>query len=880
MSILSSIRRILDLLLCRLRVEREMEEELRSHLRSRADDLERQGFPRAEAERQARIEFGGYQRYKEECREALGTRLLGELIADIRYGLRQLRRNPAFTVVAVLTLALGVSVNTTMFSAVSAILLRKPPVKDPDRLCAVSSKNQIKGYDLEPVSVLDFESWRKQNNVFDGMAAETTGPVTLTGRNGSESVEGSAVSSNYFRVTGVLPVLGRAFLPSAGHAGADHVVILSNAFWHERFGSDPDAIGKDLQVNGKPYTIVGVMPPLGASSPQLWVPLVFQAKDLAPAARGHYDLDLVLARLKPRISLKQAQAEMDSIAQRLAQAYPATNKGRGITVLILQEYNIRSENVRNGLVVLMAVVGMVLLIACANLAGMLLARGAGRAHEMAVRAAVGAGRLRLIRQMLAESLLIGVVGGGAGLLASIWGIRLLRAGFDFNAGATRLAAGFRLDVPTLLFTLAVSLLATVVFGLVPAIRASTANPRDALGETVRAGSARNFLRGVLVAGEIALAFVLLAGAGVTMREVIRELSEPNGFNPNHILVAQIALAGQAYQQPYAQAAFFQQLTEKVRNIAGVESAGVNTCLPLGCRWSKPFGIVGQPPVPDSKRPWSDYFGVGPGYFHTLQIPLIRGRDFSYFDKARAPVVAIVNQEFARRFFPRGNAIGRQLEVDGQHKQALIVGIVGNVNEFIGQVTPRPQIYECYLQIPSASMALVLRSPVGPSTLAPMLRGAVWSMAKDQPVGTIQTMQDLVADNIGGDKLLVALMAIFAGLALALAAVGIYGVVAYSVAQRTREIGIRVALGAHRKDVLGLLLRQGALLSAIGCAVGLALALPLPRLFSNLLNGGFAAQGPLVAIAVAVIVPVVSLLATYIPARRATKVDPMVALRCE
>jgi putative ABC transport system permease protein len=512
-----------------------------------------------------------------------------------------------------------------------------------------------------------------------------------------------------------------------------------------------------------------------------------------------------------------------------------------------------------------------------------LARGAARVHEMAVRAAVGAARFRLLRQMLAESLLIGAAGGGAGLLGSVFGIKLLRATFAFNDAGKRIGEGLRLDLPTLFFTLAASLLTTLIFGLMPAIRASKVNPRDALTGSSPASSAglgRIRLRSMLVAGQIALALVLLAGAGIMMHEVIREYTEPNGFNPDHLLVAQISLTSQNDQDPSTQAAFFKQVIEKVRELPGVESTDANTCLPLGCRLSTPVSMVGEPPQPDSQGPWADYFAVGSGYFRTMQIPLMRGRGFLDYDTVTAPIVAVVNAEFARRFFPRGDAIGHEIEVgQQQRKRARIVGIVGNVNEFQGQLSPRPQIYEHYLQSPSASMAVVVRSRIPSKALAPLLQRAIWAVNRRQPVGRIWTMQDLVDDNAGGDRMMVELLGVFASLALLLAAVGIYGVISYSVTQRTREIGIRVALGANKGNVLSLVLRQGAMLSAIGCTIGLLLAFPLPRVFSTIFNS-FAPQGPMVAIAVGLIVPTVSMLATFIPARRAASLDPMQALRTE
>ena len=861
----------------------DLERELSSDLELEEEEQREDGLPPEEAGYAARRALGNATLIRERTHEAWGWAPVEQLWQDLRFGSRQLIRNAGFTVVAVITLALGVALSTTIFSVLSEILLRKPPVKDPDSLCAITSKNLIKGYDLENVSAPDFESLRELNSVFESVAAETRSSVSLTANGEAQVVAGGEVTPGYFSVIGILPVLGRGFLPDEGQPGKDQVVILSNSLWRDRFASDPNAIGEYLEVNGERYTIIGVMPELDNSFPRLWVPLAFHAQDLTAAARGHYDLDLVLGRLKPGVTLEKAQAEMNTIATNLAELYPTTNKGRGITVLTLQDYRIRSENIRNGLIVLMTVVSFVLLIACANVAGMLLARGAARVHEMAMRSAVGASRLRLIRQMLTESLLLGAAGGGLGLLGSVLGIRLLRSGFDFNDLGKAIGEGLRLDLPTMSFALAISLLTTFAFGVMPAIRTSKANPRDALSESSPTGStssARARLRSLLVIGEIALAFVLLAGAGVMMRETIREFTQPTGFNPDHVLAAQITLAGSGDQERSKQAAFFKQITEKVSDIPGVESAAADTCLPIGCRWTTPFSVVGETPVPDSQRPWSDLFAVGAGYFHTMQIPFMKGRSFLESDDTTAPGVAVVNVEFARRFFPKGDAVGRDIEVGQQErKRVRIVGIVANVNEFPGQLNPRPQIYENFIQAPSAGMTIVLRSRIQPQALAPLLRRAVWTVNKQQPVDRIWTMNDLVNDSIGGDKIMVDLLGIFAGFALLLGAVGIYGVIAYSVTQRTREIGIRVALGAHRRNVLGLVLRQGAVLSATGCAIGLLLALPIPRLFSALFNA-FAPQGPFVAIAVGLIVPAVSMLATLIPARRAASLDPMRALRTE
>ncbi len=871
------------------RAEQELDEELRFHLGKLVEENVAKGMTPEEARYAALREFGGVEQLKEECRDSWGVRMISEVVQDIRYGLRQLRRNPGFTIVAMLTLALGIAANTTIFSAVSAILLRKPPVRNPDRLCAISAKNLARGYDLQPISAPDFESWKAQNNVFSSMAAAETGrPFTLTGNGEPASADGDLVTPDFFKVTGLSPVLGRTFLPSEGQAGNDHVVILSDALWHVRFGADPNVVGRTININFAPYTIIGVMPaqadiPLPWTPPRLWVPLVFSAKDMTPSARGNHNIDMVLGRLKPGVTVQQAQAEMSTIAQHLAQSYPTTNKEWGVTVLTLQEYLIRKPQVRAALTLLMVMVGLVLLIACANIAGLLMARGAARAHEISVRSAIGAGRWRLIRQMLAESLLIGIAGGGCGLLMSVWGISLLRAGFNFNDIGALMAGYIHLDPKTLLFTIVISLMTTIVFGLVPAIRASRISPREALAEGGRTGSgafARNRLRSVFVAGEIALALALLAGAGIMMRDVAREFSVQKGFNPQDVLVARVHLENRQYQSPDSQVAFFRQVTEKLRNSPGVQSAEAASDVPLDGFANTTFSIVGRPPLPKSKRPSADYIVTGPDFFRTMEIPLIKGRGFSDSDNVHTPTVAIINQELARRFFPAGNSIGQQIEVEeGHHQQAQIVGIVGNVSDYVGQLTPSPQIYQSYLQVPSANMALVVRSPLATSALAPVLRRAVWSLYEDQPIGRIWTMQQIAANNVGGDKLMVALMGIFAALALTLSAIGIYGVVAYSVSRRTREIGIRMAMGARKGDVLRLVFRQGGLLAGIGCAIGLALAMPLPRIFGAVFPG-FARQGPLVVISVFFIVGAVCLIATYIPARRAAKVDPMVALRYE
>ncbi len=878
-------------LLKRRQLDCDLREELSFHLAMRQEKYQVAGMTPEDAHLAARRRFGNLTGFKEACREMWTFSWLEDLVQDVRYGLRQLRRNPGFTAVAIITLALGIGANTVIFSTVSEWLLRKPPVRDPDRLLTVSSKNVVRGYSLQPTSVLDFEAWRTQNHVFRSMAAaDMEVPFTLTGGGQPQPLIGDRVTPNYFNVLGISPVLGRTFLASEGEPGHDHAVILSHALWMERYSGDPNVIGRSVELDGEPYTIVAIMPPgtdMTIFTPSLWTPLVFTAHDLSAPARANRNLT-VFARLKPGVTIEQAQAEMASLAGRLAQAHPETNKGWGTTVLRLQEFLIRSANVRRGLTVLLATVGFVLLIACANIAGLLLARGAARGHEMAIRSAVGAGRLRLIRQMLAESLLIGTAGGAAGLAISVWGIHLLRYGLEFNFYVRQMNGGLYLDKTTLIFALAVSLVTAILFGFVPAVRASKTNLCGALkegGRTESGGRGRNKMRGVLVAGEIALALLLLAGAGVMMRDLVHELTENEGFNPNHLITAAIHLKGRNYQSPAQQAAFFDLVTEKLKQLPGIQSASATSDLPLaGGPGHVTFRIEAQAPLLPSKRPVTEDIVAGPAYFRTMEISLLKGRFFTPSDNTHSPVVAIANEEFARRFFPKGNVIGQRIKLDTDHPVwAEIIGIVGNVEDYVGQLSPDAQVYESYLQTPLPDMSLVVRSPLAPSAVAPILRRAVWSVDKDQPVGDAEggvlTMSAVANETSGGDKLMASLMGVFAALALALAAVGIYGVIAYSVNQRTHEIGIRMALGARKGDVLRLVLQQGGLLTLIGCAIGFPLALPLPRLFAALFDG-FSPQGSLVAVPACLVVAVVSMLATYIPAHRASRVDPMVALRYE
>jgi predicted permease len=861
------------------RRDREFAEELESHLRMHIEDNLHAGMTPEEARRQALIKLGGIEQTKEKYRQRLGIPGVESVGQDIRYGLRQLLRNPGFAAVAVITLALGIAANTTIFSVVSLVLMKKPAVRNPGRLMMVASNNKKKGWDLLRVSASDFKAFERQNDVFQGMAAATESSFTLAGQGAPEHLDGAQVTANYFDVLGLAPAIGRNFMPTEDEAGRSHVVILSRGLWKQHFAANSKVIGSAVDVDGEPYTIIGVMPP-GTDSPlmqpQLWTPLVFSAKDLSLSRNSRFLS--VFARLKPGVTPAKARAEMAAIAARIAQRHPNTEKGWSASVLPMREYMIQAANVRASLGVMMGAVMFVLLIACANIAGLLLARAAGRHHEMAIRAALGASRVRVIRQLLVESLLIALVGGGLGVILGFWGIDLLRTTLNWNFYVVYLSRHLQLDGRTLFFTVALTLGATLLFGLAPALQASKPNLVGTLNQGARTGTegpGRSMLRSVLVAGEIALGVVLLAGAGLFVQGFIQMTTQNPGFNPRHLITARIILSSRQYHnEPTKQAAFFDRVVRRLRNLPGVEAASATQWMPLEGSWRRSVKVEGR------KSHLTGVYLVGSSYFRTLQIPLIEGREFSRMDNARGRKVAIVNQSFARRYFPKGNALGQPIFAYTYHPAwAEIVGIIGDVKEYPGQPEDAPQVYEPFLQQPSAKMAVVVRTRYAASAFAPLLRRAVWSVDKGQPVEDLMTMRQVEDQTATASaRFMSGLMGVFAGLALILAAVGIYGVIAYSVAQRTHEIGIRMAMGAQKSDVLRLILKQGALLAAIGCAIGLALALPLPKLFAAMFNG--LTGSPLVLAAVGSAMAIISLLATYIPARRATRVDPMSALRHE
>jgi putative ABC transport system permease protein len=633
--------------------------------------------------------------------------------------------------------------------------------------------------------------------------------------------------------------------------------------------------------------VIGVMPAsfnLWIFGAQAWTPLVFTSNELSPEGRKSRSF-FVLGRLAQDVTVRQAQAQVSTISERLERTYPEADKGWETKLLSLQEFEVRDAEVRPALVLLMAAVGFVLLVACANIAGLLIARGSGRQQEIAIRAALGARRLRLVRQLLAENLLICILGTGLGLLLAYTGIRVLRAAFNFNEIVTGIRFG--LDNHVLMFTIALAILSLLVFGLMPALQLTRSSVQPALRESSRTGSAgksRMRMRQLLVVGEIAVSLVLLTGAGLMIRLFQQKIRGDHGFNPRDVLTAEVALSSREYSDPVRQRAFFQQLIERVRGLAGVQAAAAASSLPTGLGTEAlPFAVAGRPPLPESERPRATYYIASPGYFSTMQIPVLQGRTFANSDNANAPPVVLVNRELARQFFSAGSPVGQHISVGSDSSERSvwreIIGVVGDVDESVAQAAGHPQIYASYLQFPAPRMSVAARSTTTASALAPALRQAVWGVDKNQPVSNLMTMEQVMYNQGGGAGSLIIgeLLGIFAGTALMLATVGIYGVISYLVLQRKHEIGIRVALGATRRDILYLVIGEGAKLAVVGICLGLVGAAAAPRMLASAFQG-FSVSPWMVLITALALIAGIALGACYVPARRAARVHPIVALR--
>jgi putative ABC transport system permease protein len=815
------------------------------------------------------------------------------LFQDIRYGVRTLLKTPGFTAVAVIALALGIGANSAIFSVVNAVLLRPLPYTNSERLVMLWATNPSLhlGIDNLPASAANYAEWRDQSQAFEHISALTSINFNLTGAGEPERIAGARVSSSFFQLMDVSPKMGGAFSAEEDQPGNDLVVIVSHGLWQRRFGADPDIIGKPLTLNGQSYTVIGIMPagfrfPSAADLPaymelqpqtDLWAPIALTAEQIAK--RGDHNLS-VIARLKQSVTVEQAQTELSNIARRLEEQEPQA-KGYGVNVVSLNEQ--LAGSIRPALLVMLVAVAFVLLIACANVANLLLARSAARQKEIAIRTALGASRSRIIRQLLTESMLLSIGGGAIGTLLSFWGIDLLLSLSPKNI--PRLDQ-INIDANVLCFTLLISIVTGCLFGLAPALQASRLNLNESLKEEARnstAGLRRNRVRALLVVSEVALSLVLLLGAGLMIRSFTRLLTVDAGFNPKNVLTLNLSLPTSKYPERSQQAAFFQQVIERLEALPGVQSVGAVSALPLsGAEEASSFMVEGGPAIDSSEMPMADRRRASADYFRAMGIHLVKGRYFTEADNQTATPVALISESFARRFFPDEDPVGKRIKNGGSTSTRpwlSIVGVVKDVKHVALEAEARPQVYMPYLQNTWTSMTLVMRSPSDPVALARAARSAVWEVDKEQPVSDVKSMEQYLSASISERRFSLILLGIFAAVALLLAAVGIYGVMSYSVNQRTHEIGIRMALGASRSDVLRLVVRQAMIPTLAGVVAGLGAALALTRLMSSLLYG-VSATDPVTFAVIPLILLAVALAACAVPARRATKVDPCVALRHE
>jgi putative ABC transport system permease protein len=805
------------------------------------------------------------------------------LIQDLRYGVRRLGNNPGFTAIAVLTLALGIGANTAIFSVVNGVLLRPLPFRDPSQLVLIAEKSSF------PVTSTSYENyldWRDQSQSFEAMEATRSGSITLTGAGEPERLNVRMATAGLFSMLGINAQIGRTFLSEEDRAGGTPVALLSYGLWQRRFGGSPDIIGETINLDLQPYTVVGILPNgFQVLQPaDVYLPFMPWAKTL-PDDRNWHPGIIPLARLKQGASREQARVEMVGITKRLEQHYPDYNTGISADVVGLQDQIV--QNSRPALLLLLGAVSFVLLIACANVANLLLARAASRGREVAIRTAMGASRGRVSRQLLTESVLLSVAGGLLGVIIAWAAIGLLP---KIAADSIPSGAPIGLDPWVLAFTAVVSLFTGLLFGIVPALRTAKLDLREALNEGSRgstAGPGQHVLRGALVAMEIALAMLLLVGSGLLLRSFSRLQEVPPGFQPDHLLVADIPLSPTAYAKPQDRYQFFDRLVERARMLPGVRSAAAASFLPVSGGGSIiHFNITGRPPKSPHEFVAAGYRTITPNYLETLGVPLLQGRFFTRADNEKSPAVVLINATMARTFFANENPLGKRLQLGALPDQEVptmeIVGVVGDVHFGLG-TDPQAEMYLPYRQadsiLPVFQLSVVMRTAGDPSLQASALRSALAEIDPNQPLVKVRTMEENMATTVAQPRFRTWLIGILAMLALVLAAVGVYGVMSYAVTQRTSEIGVRVALGAQPRDVFRIIVGEGLRLALFGVGVGLVAALVLTRLLQSFLFG-ISAYDPVTFIAVSLLLTLVAVAASYFPARRATRVDPMIALRYE
>jgi putative ABC transport system permease protein len=869
----------------RSHLDSELEAEMAAHIEMAIQENLQRGMSAEEARHQALISLGGAEQARERHREARGLPGLDQLLQDLRYGARGFIKSPGFTAAAVLTLALGIAANATMFSMVSGYLLRRPSGREPERVVVISSVNPAGTFlpDVNPVSAPNYLAWRGEHDVFESMAAaDEYRNANLSWQGQSEALHSAAVTTNYFSVLGVSPQLGRSFSEGDDQLGRDHVVILSHELWDRKFGSDPSLLGRIIRLNREDYVVVGVMPAdfhLMGFFPQLWMPLVVNSADQTEAARKDRSLHL-FARLKNGATLQQAKVQVATLARRAQEDFPETEKGWGAAARTLPDFLIYSFQIRPALIVVMTVVGFVLLIACANVAGLLLARAGARRKELAIRLSLGATRVRVVRQLLTEGMLLALLGSGLGLVLAYWGIQFLAANMAFNEAVS--AVPIRLDWNVFLLALGLSVVSAVLCSLAPALTASRTDVNSSLKDESRAASAgasHSRLRRLLVTAEVAMALLLLIGTGLLLHGLLLIEQQNLGFQAEHLLTAGVTLDNARYKDAPQQVLFVRSLVTRLQQLPGAEAVAVTSDLPATGAGRVTFQIHGQADQLPDKRPGAYAMVASVDYFRAAGIALLRGRTFNESDDAAAPRVVVVNQEFVHRYFQNKDPLGQQIRLDVSGvapEWSEIVGVVGNVKNYSEDPNDDPQAYEPFLQHPIPSFSLMVRSGSAPDNLATALRKAVAQMDVELPLLKVMSMPSVIATQRGGDRLFLEMLGGFALLALIMAAIGIYGLISYSVGQRTHEIAIRMALGAERWDVRRMVLWEGIKMAGIGAAIGFAVALPLPKLFAAMFNG-LRAGDSRIYIVVPIALVLVAMLAAYIPARRASGIDPMRAL---
>jgi putative ABC transport system permease protein len=804
------------------------------------------------------------------------------LMQDVRYGIRMLLQNPAFTAIAVITLALGIGANSAIFSVINSVLLRPLPYDESNRLVILWERSpQLDGMSIAYPNFID---WRNQNKVFEKIGVYRRQSYNLTGSGEPVQVLGGMVSADLFEALRIKPALGRTFSQDEDKPGGKEVVVLSYGIWQRKFGADQGVLGRTLSLDGKNYTVIGVTPEgfLFPSRVEIWTPVGQASGQQSWVNRGNHPGLYGLARLKSGVTIDQARADMESIAVHLEQQYPASNTSNRISVVPMLDNAV--QNIRPSLYVLFGAVGLVLLIACVNVANLLLARSASRQREIAIRTALGAGRSRIIRQLLTESVLLALVGGGLGLALARWGVKLLVA---VSPNSIPRASEIGLDGRVLLFTCAVSLLTGIVFGLVPAWQASKPDLNETLKESARGtsgGLRRQYMRSTLVVVEVAVALVLLIGGGLLIRSFYRLMQVNPGFRLEKLLSFSINLPSARYSQDQQVASFYTNLLDRLKALPGVESVAASSGLPLGNNgWQTSFSIEGRPEPEPGKWPLTEAAAVTPDYFTTMGMPLLKGRTFTDQDNRKdAPRVMIVDPSFSERYWPGEEVIGKTVRMGRRQNTppTTIVGMVGRVKmEGLDNDSNRTQAYFPQHQMGASSMTIILRTTTDPLAMAAAARKQVAAIDPDQPIYSVKTIEQLRDDSVAPRRLSLLLLGVFAAVALTLASIGVYGVMSYSVTHRAHELGIRMALGAQRGDVVKLVTKEGMTLAGVGLVLGLAGAFGLTRLMSTMLFG-VTATDPLTFGTISVFLGIVALLACYVPAHRATKIDPIVALRYE